>query len=128
MPSSASQATFYVAVLLYETSSPDPAYTSTFEECFLLLRADSDEQARASAQQRSRASETSYKNADGQTIHCKLKHVVDVSRVLSDTLDDGAELYARHFKDYRAYYAFEPMLGGTTAEQPWQAIDEDGHA
>jgi hypothetical protein len=113
MHSSAAQAPFYIAVLLYEASSPDPAYTPTFEECFVLLRADSDEQARARAEQHSRASETSYKNVDGQMLHWKLKHVVDVSRLLSDTVDDGAELYVRHFKNYEAYHAFEPLLGGT---------------
>lgn len=113
MHASASQAPFYIAVLLYEASSTDPAYTPTFEECFVLLRADSDEQASARAEQHSRARETLYKNVDGQTIQWKLKHVVDVSRLLSETLDDGAELYARHFKDYGAYHAFEPLLGGT---------------
>jgi hypothetical protein len=108
----------YIAVLLYESSSPDPSYTPTFEECFVLLRADSDEQARARAEQHSRASETSFKNVAGQTVQWKLKHVVDVSCILSDTLDDGSELYARHFKNYEAYRAFEPLLGGT--------IDDEG--
>lgn len=112
MPASVSQASFYIAVLLYELSSADPDYTPTYEECFLLLRADSDEQARTRAEQHGRASETSYKNVDGQTIQYKLKHVVDVSRVLSDTLDDGAEIYVRHFKDYKAYRAFEPIPFG----------------
>ncbi|KYF49599.1 hypothetical protein BE08_15055 [Sorangium cellulosum] len=38
---------------------------------------------------------------------------MDVSRILSDTMDDGAELYARHFTNHDAYHAFEPLLGGT---------------
>lgn len=59
------------------------------------------------------ARETCFQNAEGQTIHWKLKRVVDVSRVLSDVLDDGAELYSRHFKNYEAYHAFEPLLGGS---------------
>ncbi|WP_437828211.1 DUF4288 domain-containing protein [Sorangium sp. So ce1153] len=104
--------TLYVAILLYESSSLDPSYTPLFEECFVLLRADNDEQARARAEQHSRVHETCFNNAAGQEIHWKLKHVVDVSRVLSDTLDDGAELYSRHFKDYGAYHAFEPLLSG----------------
>ncbi len=29
---------------------------------------------------------------------------------------DGAELYARHFKSYEAYRAFEPLLGGDSGE------------
>lgn len=107
----------YIAVLLYESSSQDPAYTQTFEECFLLLRADSDEQARARAEQHSRANEASFENVAGQTVHWKLKHVVDISRILSEALDDGSELYARHFKNYEAYRAFEPLLGGTIDDE-----------
>src|SRR5262245_46286203 len=113
-----SEAPLYIAVLLYESSSPDPGYTPTFEECFVLLRADSDEQAQARAEEHGRANVMSLKNALGQTVQWKLKHVVDVSRVLSDTLDDGSELYARFFKNYDAYHAFEPLLGGR--------IDDEG--
>ncbi|WP_437742801.1 DUF4288 domain-containing protein [Sorangium sp. So ce302] len=102
----------YVAVILYESWSPDPSYTPMYEECFALVRAESEEQARARAEQHSRAHETCFNNVLGQEIHWKLKHVVDVSRVLSDTLDDGADIYARHFKSYEAYHAFEPLLGG----------------
>ncbi|HYO58229.1 hypothetical protein [Archangium sp.] len=46
------------------------------------------------------------------TIHWSLKHLVDVSPVLDDDLKDSSELYARHFKNYDAYHAFEPLLGG----------------
>ncbi|XXT16180.1 DUF4288 domain-containing protein [Sorangium sp. So ce429] len=103
----------YIAIIVYEASSPDPSFKTMFEECFVLIRADSDEQAIARAEQRSKDQETCYDNAAGQEIHWKLKRVVDVSRILSDNLDDGAELYARHFTDYDAYHAFEPLLGGT---------------
>lgn len=103
----------YVAVILYESWSPDPSYTPMYEECFALVRAESEEQARARAEQHSRAHETCFNNILGQEIHWKLKHVVDVSRVLSGTLDDGADIYARHFKSYEAYHAFEPLLGGS---------------
>lgn len=103
----------YIAIILYETWSPDPSFEPMFEECFVLLRADSDEQALARAEQRSKAQETCYTNTTGQEVHWKPKRVVDVSRILSDTMVDGAELYARHFTNYDAYHAFEPLLGGT---------------
>jgi hypothetical protein len=118
MHRSISDAPLYIAVLLYESSASDPAYKPLFEECFMLVRAESDEQARGRAEQHGRARETSFENVAGQTIHWRLKYVVDVSRVLSDALDDGSELYARHFKSYEAYHAFEPLLGGT--------IDDEG--
>src|SRR5689334_9834597 len=69
---SSSNPTLYVAILLYESSSLDPSYTPLFEECFVLLRADNDEQARARAEQHSRAHETCFNNAAGQEIHWKL--------------------------------------------------------
>ena len=111
-----SELPMYIAVLLYASSSPDPGYTQTFEECFMLLRAADDERARAHAEQHGRAREASFANSAGQTVHWKLKHVVDVARVLSDTFEDGSELYARHFKNYGAYHAFEPLLGGDIDE------------
>ncbi|WP_437951193.1 DUF4288 domain-containing protein [Sorangium sp. So ce296] len=103
----------YVAIILYESWSSDPSFKPMFEECFVLIRADSDEQALARAEQLSKDKETCYDNVAGQDVRWKLKRIVDVSRVLSDTMDDGAELYARHFTNYDAYYAFEPLLGGT---------------
>lgn len=106
-------APLYIAVLLYESSSDDPGYTPAFEECFVLLRAKDDEQARARAEQRGRADAASFTNAAGQAVRWSLKHVVDVNQVLSDVLDDGSELYARHFKNYDPYRAFEPLLSGS---------------
>jgi hypothetical protein len=31
---------------------------------------------------------------------------------LYDANTDGAEIYARHFRDYQAYKEFEPLLSG----------------
>jgi hypothetical protein len=109
---STSEGPLYVAVLLYESSSEDPTYTPTFEESFVLLRADDEAQARARAEQHGHANATSFTNSVGQMVRWHLKHVVDVSQALSEPLDDGSEVYARHFKNYEAYFAFEPLLGG----------------
>ncbi|MGK4008361.1 DUF4288 domain-containing protein [Sorangium sp. So ce1036] len=103
----------YVAILLYESSSQDPFIKPMFQECFVLIRAGSDEEARVRAEQHGKDQETFYHNVAGQEIRWTLRHVVDVNRALSDTMEDGAELYARHFTNYDAYHAFEPLLGGT---------------
>lgn len=103
----------YVAIILYEACSPDPSIKPMFQECFVLIRAGSDEEARARAEQHGKDQETCYRNVAGQEIRWTLKHVVDVNRVLSGTMEDGTELYARHFTNYDAYHAFEPLLGGT---------------
>ncbi len=39
-----------------------------------------------------------------------LKHVIDVSPVLTDAFEDGSELYARHFRNFQAYSLSEPVL------------------
>lgn len=104
---------WYVAILLYESSSPDPGYTPLFEEAILLLQAASDDEARTKAQAHADRSRTSFKNVLGQTIIWTLKHIVDVNVMLVDGPADGAEIYARHFRDYDAYRKFEPMLDGS---------------
>lgn len=104
---------WYVAVLLYESSSPDLGYTPLFEEAILLLQAASEDEAQTKAQTHGNQSRTSFKNALGQIIHWSLKHVIDVSEMLVDGPVDGGEIYARHFRDYAAYRKFEPMLDGS---------------
>lgn len=103
----------YIAVLLYESTSQSGAKKPLYQESFVLLQASGEEEARARAVEHARQQEVHYKNAEGETIQCSLKHVIDVSSVLDDELKDGAELYARHFRDYEAYHAFEPLLGGS---------------
>jgi hypothetical protein len=100
---------FYIAVLLYESASDKPAYQPLYEECFVLIEARSEEKAREKALQYA-GKPNSYKNQQGEVITWQLKHLVDVSRVLSDSFYDGTELYARHFRNYKAYHSFEPLL------------------
>lgn len=46
----------------------------------------------------------------GETVTWTLKHIIDVNRALDDDFRDQSELYARHFRNYTAYAAFEPRL------------------
>jgi hypothetical protein len=103
----------YIAILLYESHSPDSAgYQPLYQEDIVLLYADSEEGAKQRAAQHGQARETSYRNADGETISWVLKHVVDVNSVLDADLSQDADLYSRHFRDYDAYQRFEPLLSG----------------
>jgi hypothetical protein len=102
--------TMYVAVLLTEATSEAAGHEPLYAEDFVLLSADNEEEARAKALARGKAQETSYRNENGELISWKLLHVVDVNEVLDTPLHDGADLYSRHFRDYRAYRAFEPLL------------------
>lgn len=103
----------YVAVLLYESTSQSGDKAPLYEESFVLLHARDEQHARSKALEHARRSSTSYKNAEGALIHWSLKQIVDVSEVQGGRLDDGAELYSRHFRDLDAYRAFEPLLGGS---------------
>ncbi|MCX5206631.1 DUF4288 domain-containing protein [Streptomyces sp. NBC_00237] len=104
MPSS------YIAILLTEATSEAPDHEPLYAEDFVLLTADSEEEARAKALTHGRSQETSYENEQGERITWKLLHVVDVNEVLDASLGDRADLYSRHFKNYDAYRAFEPLL------------------
>lgn len=101
---------YYVAVVVYEASSDAQNYVPLFEECFFLLQAESQKEAHQKALLRAQNAQTSYQNEQGETITWSLKTIVDVNSVIADKLEDGSEIYARHFRDYQAYEAFEPLL------------------
>lgn len=100
----------YIAVLLTEAATP--GHPPLYQESFVLLAAADADAARARAEAHGRALETTYTNPDGEPVTWTLRHVVDVAEVLDGDLGDGAELYARHFRDYAAYRSFEPLLSG----------------
>ncbi|MBN3942562.1 MAG: DUF4288 domain-containing protein [Nostoc sp.] len=104
---------FYIAVILYESSSDAPNYQPLYQECFVLLKASSLEKAKEKAVCYGKKEEVSYKNEDGENITWSLKQVIDVNSVLYDDFDsasNGVDLYARHFRNYEAYHSFEPLL------------------
>lgn len=101
---------FYIAVILYESSSDTPDYQPLYEECFVLIRAISLEEAKKKALSHARKQEGSYQNPYGQTITWFIKQILDINSVLDDKCEDVTELYARHFRNYEAYCSFEPLL------------------
>lgn len=101
---------FYIAVILYESSSDALDYQPLYQESFVLLKAASLEEAESKALAHARQEEVSYQNENGEIITWALRQIVDVNSVLEDELCDGAELYTRHFRDYAAYRAIEPLL------------------
>ena len=40
---------FYIAIALYESTSPNPDYQKLYEECFILIKATSLDEAREKA-------------------------------------------------------------------------------
>jgi len=109
-PAAGDGSNLYVAVLVAESSSDAPDYEPLYEESLVLIRAASDEAAAARAEELGVEEQTSYVNDVGETITWTLKRVLDVSRTLTDELEDGTTLYSRHFRDYDSYRRFEPLL------------------
>ncbi|WP_460391665.1 DUF4288 domain-containing protein [Actinophytocola sediminis] len=98
----------FAAVLMYEVRSSRPDHAPLFEETVTLLAADSAEHAAQRAREHAESRETTYPDDTGDLITWSFRHLVDVTEV-DGPLGDGAEIYTRHFSDYRAYLAVEPL-------------------
>jgi hypothetical protein len=103
----------YIAVIIYKSTSVSGDKQPLYEESFVLLRATDEAEARSKALAHARNACVSYDNVEGETIRWSLQRVLEVKPVLQDELQDGAELYARYFRDWDAYQRFEPLLGGS---------------
>jgi hypothetical protein len=104
---------FYIAIILYKSSSDAPDYQPLYQESFVLIKAASLEQAKEKALNHGKDESVSYINENGETITWSLQQVVDVNSVLYDdfvSAEDGVDLYTRHFRNYEAYHSFEPLL------------------
>ncbi|MBW4561206.1 MAG: DUF4288 domain-containing protein [Mojavia pulchra JT2-VF2] len=104
---------FYIAIILYKSSSDAPDYKPLYQESFVLIKAASLESAKAKALNYGKNESVSYTNENGETITWSLQQVVDVNSVLYDDFDsseDVIDLYTRHFCNYDAYQSFEPLL------------------
>lgn len=110
------QQSFYIAVILYESSSTQPEYKPLYQECFVLIKATSVENAREKALSHASQEQVSYQNEKGDTITWSLKQLVDVNSVLYDEFDECTELYVRHFHNYEAYRLFEALLSDSMSE------------
>jgi len=112
MQSTQGRLSSYIAVLLYESSSAAPGYRPLYDESFVLIKASSPEEAKEKASTYAKREQTSYRNEQGEEISWSLKQVIDVTAVLDESLEDGSDLYSRHFRNYEAYRLFEPLLAG----------------
>ncbi|MBG1260365.1 DUF4288 domain-containing protein [Nostoc commune] len=104
---------FYIAIILYKSSSDKHDYQPLYQESFVLIKATSLEEAKAKALNHSKNETVSYTNENGETITWSLQQVIDVNSVLYDDFnssEDIVDLYARHFRNYEAYHSFEPLL------------------
>lgn len=103
---------FFVAVILYESSSNTPNYEKLYEESFILLKAESLKEAEEKAEVVAQLEQSQYQNEFGETITWSMKQIIDVNWIGGSEPTDGATIYSRHFRNFMAYQQFEPYLGG----------------
>jgi len=101
---------WYVGLILYESSSNSPTYEPLYEESFVLISANSEAIAKQKIISIAKKRETSFENINGEMIKWKLNCIIDVNQIPDNTITDGSEIYSRHFRNYKAYREFEPLL------------------
>lgn len=69
--------------------------THSFEEVFVLVYADSEQDALRAAGRACRANELDYRNPRNEPVKCRLARVLEVVEIISDTLGHGTEVYWR---------------------------------
>ncbi|MFC7341933.1 DUF4288 domain-containing protein [Saccharopolyspora griseoalba] len=99
----------YVAVLLLEATSEAPDHEPLFEESFVLLTAETAEEAAEKARECGKQQESSYVDENDNPVSWKLKQVVEVKPLEDATLDDGSELYSRFFRNHRPYTELDSL-------------------
>ncbi|MDI2032861.1 DUF4288 domain-containing protein [Saccharopolyspora sp. TS4A08] len=97
----------YVAVLLLESESE--GQPPLYEESFVLLTAESAEEAAEKAQECGKQQESSYEDENHRPVTWKLKQVVEVKPLEDATFDDGSELYSRFFRNHDAYRSLDTL-------------------
>ncbi|MFF4101922.1 DUF4288 domain-containing protein [Streptomyces sp. NPDC001903] len=104
----------YVAVLVCAAEAAPTAdgRRPLYRESFVLLTAGTEDEARSKARSHGEGMETSYRNEKGELITWTFRQLVDVAEVPDERVGDGTELYTRHFRNFAAYTAFEPLLSG----------------
>lgn len=92
----------YIAVVIYESSADAKDYEPLYEESFMLIAADSEEEAREKVLNHVNQPH-SYKNQYGETITWSFKQLVQLLNVWSAELGDGTEVCSRFFQNFETY-------------------------
>lgn len=103
---------WFAGIVITRSHSDSPSYSPMFEESVILVLASQCDEAGAEVRRIATSRLASFKNEAGELIEWSLERVVDV-RQLDGPPVHGSEVYSRHFRDFDAYQAFEPMLSGS---------------
>jgi Domain of unknown function (DUF4288) len=90
---------------------------SDCEDRFVLIRADSEEEARAKGEHEAQEYGSTYLNKNDETVTWKVRGIVDVREVISADLADGTEVYSAFIDSESAAALLTPRQSPV---QTWQ--------
>ncbi len=100
---------YHVAIILYKSSSDANGYVPMFEESITLIKANTEAEARKSAECLAHSRGAKFKNEKGEEITWVFDKIIDIAPMLEDNLKDVTEIYSRHFANINAYKQFEEL-------------------
>src|SRR5579884_333424 len=89
---------WFIARLLLRADTSNSKKSVLYSEEFVLLKAESNEQADIKALQKGKEMQHAYRSITGQRVHWKLVDVLEVTEVMERRIGDGAELYSRLYR------------------------------
>ncbi len=90
---------WYSAKLLFQSKINDASLEHPLcEESIRVLLADTEEDARARAEQVGVAAQHEYHNKQGETVRWEFISVLDIQEIDGDSLEDGTEVYSELFR------------------------------
>lgn len=114
---------WYLAKLVYRIISGDGNHTAQFDVQYRLVRAEEADWALEKAHILGRIGESTFENANRESVRWKFIAVEDVSKI--PVLDDGAQLYGQIFElhDPREYVEAARARSQRLLEQDPSMID-----
>jgi hypothetical protein len=90
---------WYSADLFFESVHDNfPKDTDLWEEQVLLINANSEEEARATAEELGRRNEHVYTSGTGDNVHWVFRMVASVDEILDENLKSGTEVFSRFLR------------------------------
>jgi len=81
-----------------------------YEETVMLVEAESIDEAFNKTEMLAKENHLAYLNINGETVRWSLEQIVDVVPILADVLQNGTEIYTRHFRNLDDYVRFESLV------------------
>jgi len=106
---------WFTASILFQSEISGDQNSPLWEERIILLKADSEPEAKSLAERYGRSAETKYVSATKEEVAWKVESILGLNEVLDSSLDSGAEVFSR-FLDSKQVNELKrkPDLGSVT--------------